>query len=89
MQESQKCIMLLIATNDDNFLHNLKVVPRYCYCRFNFAFCYVIIACPNHVEVNPKAASFDKVAIVSLATTNRYIYMFGYKWTSLCVCMYN
>ena len=32
LQESQKVITLSISTNDDNILHNQKVVPCYCYC---------------------------------------------------------
>ena len=42
---------------------------------FNFALCYIISSCPNHVEFNLKAASFDELAVVSLAAIKWYIYL--------------
>ena len=40
---------------------------------FDFAFCYIISSCPNHVENNLKVANFDTRAVVSLAVTKWYI----------------
>ena len=46
----------------------------------------MISLCPNHVETNPKAASFDKLDVVSLVAAKCYIYV----WIQmkLFICLY-
>ena len=53
---------------------------------FNFALCYIDSSCPDHVEFNLKAASFDKLAVVSLAATKWYIYLCIHM--ELFICLY-
>ena len=48
--------------------------------------CYIDSSCPNHVEFNLKAASFDKLAVVSLAATKWYIYLCIHM--ELFICLY-
>ena len=50
------------------------------------AFCYMISLCPNHVETNLKAASFEKLDVVSLVAAKWYIYV----WIQmkLFICLY-
>ena len=53
---------------------------------FNFAFCYIISLCPNHVETNLKATSFDKLDVVSLVAAKWYIYVWIQMKLFLSVC---
>ena len=52
---------------------------------FNFALCYIISSCPNHVEFDLKVASFDKLAVVSLAATKWYIYLWIHMERFICL----
>ena len=81
----KSCKRSQIATNDDDLLHNLKVVPCYCYCCLILHF-VIISLCPNHVETNLKAASSDKLDVVFLAAAKWYIYV----WIQmkLFICLY-
>ena len=94
-----KLLLRLDPYTSTNLLHSdlniLKVKDLYntSVTVFNFAFCFIISSCPNHVEVNLKAASFDKLTVVSLAAIKWYIYLWIQIELFICqnvllMCMY-
>ena len=77
---SKSCKTSLTVVNYDTILHDLKAISLWLL--FDFAFCFIISLCPNHVETNLTAVSFDNLAVVSMVATKWYIYVWIHMMTS-------